>query len=300
MGFPASDVRRIGRDRGASDGTDRFTVDCTFMGLYGVSTPLPLHYAVDVLRAVESATDETRRADGASQRPDESPDGSPVRDFLDVFHHRLLSLFYRARAKYRYHLSFVLPQRDRLTPFLKLLIGCAEGWQKEQIGVEPIRLIRYAGLLTQHPLSAAGLEGILNDYWPDVEVSVGQFVGRWVALEPHDWNRLGRRNCRLGGDLIVGEQVFDRSGAFDIVVGPMDWPTYCSFLPISNRFAETVSLTRYACSDPLAFRITLRLAERQVPEARLASDDSAARLGYTCWLRTDEVPATQVVFEGMN
>jgi type VI secretion system protein ImpH len=56
MVFPATDVRRVAVVDGPSEDESIYQIDVTFMGLYGVSTPLPLHYAVDVLRSVMSGT----------------------------------------------------------------------------------------------------------------------------------------------------------------------------------------------------------------------------------------------------
>ncbi len=302
IGFPPSDVRRIEPFRRESGGDPAYQIDVTFMGLYGVNTPLPLHYAIDVLRSVQPySVQPAQEEKGASAeqhgyQADDS-ESTPARDFLDILHHRLVSLFYRSWTKYRYEVTFGRPERDSVTDYLLWLIGCSPETQPETVGVWPVRLIRYAGLLTQHPKSAVGLEGLLTDYWVDLPFRVEQCVGRWVPLVPADLNSVGTLNCALGQDLTVGEQVYDLTGAFDVVVGPVDWTTYLSFLPGRPRFEHSRSLVRLYCSDPLAFNIEIQLHAGEVPPMQLTSDENATRLGYTSWVLTGESPPTSVTFE---
>jgi type VI secretion system protein ImpH len=308
VGFPPTDVRRITAMQAEHDAEQRYRVDVTFMGLYGVSTPLPLHYAIEMLRSVEPYSPAEpaggEQAEGASEGAvtisKRGSDTNPTRDFLDIFHHRLVSLFYRAWTKYRYDVIFGMFGRDTITDYLLWLIGCPRRYDRSVLGVSPIRLIRYAGLLTQHPKSAAGLEGLLFDYWDGVDIRIEQCIGRWVTLSVDDLNSIGTVNSTLGVDLTVGEQVYDRSGAFSISVGPVDWETYVSFLPCGERFAQTRALVQLYCSDPLAFTVEVKLHAREVPQMQLTSDDRAGRLGFTTWALTEEAPETSVMFDATS
>jgi len=311
VGFPATDVRQVWAPS-IDNEEGRYLVDVTFMGLYGVCTPLPLHYAIDLLRSVSAASpaaEEPARlppdADASQSRRSAAgitpgADTTPVRDFLDILHHRLVSLFYRAWTKYRYDVSYSLPDRDLITVPLLWFIGCPPHFTEADLGVPPHRLIRYAGALSQHPKTAVGLEGILSDYWNGPHIRVEQCVGRWVALPAADMNRIGMLNTSLGLDLTVGEQVFDRSGAFNVVVGPVDWETYLSFLPDGERFAQTRSLIRLYNGDPLAFTIEVQLLAAQVKPMGTSSDEHTSRLGFTSWALTGESPETSVIFEAVG
>lgn len=307
LGFPASDVRRLAQVRTTGD-RSTFLMEVTFLGLYGVSTPMPLSYAVDVLKSVDQHAAAVLESHGRSVQPTEAIpatakaggglyDGSsPVRGFLDVLHHRLISLFYRACLKYRYELTFGLTGRDTISDYLLSLVGYSSQAESAQLGVPPVSLIRYAGVLTQRPRSAATLEGSISDYWDGLPVTVRQCEGRWILLGQRDQNRLGVQNSTLGFDLTVGDRVFDLGGSFTLAVGPVDWETYLTFLPDGSRFAQTRALIQRYLVDPLAFAIAAKLRAGEVPEMRLTSDDAAGRLGYTSWLRTDEVGATEVSF----
>jgi type VI secretion system protein ImpH len=295
LGFPAADVRNIISTK-APDGTVRHIVEVTFLGLYGVATPLPPHYAVQILRSVEGTGTEEQPI---CQEQDEAEQASPTpaRDFLDILHHRLTSLFYRAWTKYRYHVTFGAPGSDVITDYLIRLIGNDPTWDENALGIEPLRMIRYAGALTQRPRSAVTLEGILVDYWKGLPAQVYQGIGRWITLKPVDLNRLGRVNCRLGVDLTVGEQTYDLTGAFRVTLGPMGWDEYLTLIPGSRGMSRTSGLIRLFETDPLAFGVELKLRASEIPEMTLSSDNRAARLGFTSWVRTDQMPETAVTFE---
>jgi len=297
MGFPATDLCRMVPYRQRASSDPSYMLEVAFLGLYGVSTPLPLHYAVDVLRGAEPALIGADEAADEAEQAGRPPGSSPVRDFLDVFHHRLISLFFRSWMKYRFERAFTIPQRDAITGYLRLLGGQPPTSDADTLGVSPMRLLRYLGALTQHPHSASTLEGLLCDYWDDKPVSVGQFVGRWVAIDAADQNRLGAANASLGMDLTVGEQVFDLAGRFKIRVGPVDWETFRSFVPGGSRFQQTQALTRFYCSDPLAFVIEVVLKPGAVPETQLTSDERAGALGLTSWARTADLGETSVMFD---
>ncbi len=300
MGFPPTDVGSLTEFQDPSRRDPNYLIEVLFMGLYGVSTPLPLHYATDFLRSVErgvpSAAD-TADEGGPAQRHERPPNGSPTRDFVDVFHHRVVSLFYRSWLKYRYERMFGQPDRDVITSYLLSLIGCPAAYDAPTLGVNPIYLLRYAGVLTQKPRSAITLQGVLHDYLDLTPVKVRQFVGQWVTLSESDLNRIGEANCVLGGNLTVGEQVYDLGGAFCITIGPVNWQTYVGFVPGGRLFSQIRALTKLYCCDPLTFNIEVRLLPNEVPETQLTSDATSGRLGLTSWVRTGPMGETAETFD---
>jgi type VI secretion system protein ImpH len=201
FGFPATDVAEVDALSSEEGEPAKYRVTTTFLGLYGSTSPLPSFYTEQIL-----ADDE-----GADR----------VRAFLDLFHHRLLSLFYRCWAKYRYAVGFSADGSDAFTRRVMALVGLGTPGLAEQTGIPAIRLLRYAGLLTQLPPSAAALEAMLRDAFDGVPVCVEPCTGRWARIAPSQRALLGRRNTTLGVDCTVGEAVFSRSDSFRICMGPM-------------------------------------------------------------------------------
>ncbi len=302
LGFPSTDVRRIAEYEHPQTGETFYQIDVTFLGLYGVSTPLPLHYSVDVLRQVDTAANLPDQTTGGGVPAGEPAcDGAaPVRDFLDVFHNRVTGLFYRAWLKYRYPMQFGMAGRDRISDYLRWLIGLSPDHGPETYGVSPTRMIRYAGSMTQHPKSAAVLEGILTDYWQSLDVSVQQCVGRWVSIAPGDMNRIGQKNSMLGVNLTIGEEIYDLNGAFNITIGPVNWEVFQAFLPDGPAFSETSAIVQLYCADPLSFSLEIKLEPNAVPEFALGVDPTIGRLGYTSWATTQPLGATSVILESTS
>lgn len=306
MGFPASDVRRVQLCDDGDKEKPYFLLDVTFLGLYGVSTPLPLHYATDVLREVHREASKISEADGAPNggaattteitRPCAVLGRSATRDFLDLLHHRLLSLFYRAGLKYRHEFAFGTPGRDTLTSYLRWLIGYPASINEQSLGVPPLRLLRYVGMLTRKPRSATELEGMLSDYFGVVEVRVEQCQGRWITLGDSDHNAVGQKNSRMGLDLTIGAEVFDLGGSFVVGIGPVDWATYETFVPDQPRAMETRALVERFCCDPLLFTLEITVQGRDIPELRLGAGPEAGRLGFTTWVRSQDMRDTTVSF----
>jgi type VI secretion system protein ImpH len=272
--FPSADLDRADwRETLAGDGQLRLTT--TFFGLYGSDSPLPTHFTEKLLQGVEE-------------------DGR-VRDFVDLFHHRVLSLFYRVWKKYRYYVVFRPKGDDPISQAVRGLLGIATPDTAERLGVPPVRLFRYAGLFTQRPRSAVGLEGLLQDYFGDTPVEIEQCVGRWLPIETSDQNRFGAANCTLGENMLLGERIFDRSGKIRLKIGPVGYEQFVQFLPNGTQTAPLRQIVRFYCSDPLEFDVQVTLHGDQVPELALGSA-RPAMLGWTSWGKSLPSGDKSVVF----
>jgi len=264
--FPASDVveiREVQRaDRG---GLPRLELTTSFMGLYGADSPLPAYFT----EAILWQGDESTR-----------------REFLDLFHHRLLSLLYRAWLKYRYALRFRTGGADDLSPLLLGLVGVATEGCGAAIGMEPVHLLHYAGLLGSESHSARGLECLIGDELGGVAVRVEECVARWVVIAPEQMARLGTATARLGETAVAGRRVFDRAGKFALWIGPVSLALFEALLPGGEALRACLALIHVYLRDPLAFDVHVQLNRAEVPPLRLGAADPAPRLGWTTWIGT--------------
>jgi type VI secretion system protein ImpH len=264
LGFPASDVVRLGA---SADGRGPWEMTVSFLGLAGGLSPLPRPFTELVL-------ERTARRDTA------------LRDFLDIFNHRLVSLMYRVRKKHRLALATVSPERTELAGHLYALMGLGTPGLRGRLGVDDRSLLEYAGLLAQHPRSMTGLEQLLTDYF-GVPVRGEQFRGRWLELEEDQRTRIGRlgENHALGESAVLGTRVWDQQGSFELRVGPLTLEQLRDFLPTGTAFRPLCELTRFYVGTELDFTIRLLLKADEVPESRLDAA-GATRLGWTSWLKT--------------
>jgi type VI secretion system protein ImpH len=263
LAFPAADVQSVDVKEETSASRRRYRVTTSFMGLYSSDSPLPTFYAEDLIWK------ETNQ--------------DAVREFVDMFHHRALSLFYRTWEKYRYNIRFQRHGKDEVSRRLFSMVGLGTNPLIESTGLPSVRLLRYAGLITHKPHSAAGLSGILKDYFGLSSVTIDQCVEQWVPIDPSQQNRLGNRGCSLGRDFSVGARVRDRSGKFCVGIGPLGFSDFQRFIPVSGDYAAMVNLIRFYQTDRLDFDIKVRLRSEESPPLCLSSK-TPQRLGWTSCL----------------
>ncbi len=269
MAFPASDVTELELLDSPETTTERSRITTTFLGLYGSSSPLPSFYSEEILW--------------------EDEDPNRIRDFLDLFHHRLLSFFYRCWSKYRHYIQFEYGKDDSLTPSLLSLIGPGSRLLSQETELpEPLRLLHFSGLMNQQPRSASALENTLSEYFEHLPVEVEQCTGRWVPINRQQLSSLGEKNCRLSMDCSIGTRVYSRTGNFRIWVGPINYQRFSGFLPDQQNHRILCSLVRFFIIDQLEYDIALRVL--QPPRLQLLSEtreSPTARLGWTSWLFSD-------------
>lgn len=274
MAFASSDVAEV-RPVEGPEGQPRYEVTVTFMGLYGTVSPLPNYFTEDLLRQEE---------------------GGLTRGVLDIFHHRLISLFFRSWEKYRIAARFREDGTDPITRNLAALAGVDR--LPESHRVRSVRLLGMAGILTRNPKCAGAVAAMLNDYFEGASFQVDPCVPRWVRVPADQRARLGQANSRLGKDLTLGERVLDRSGTFGVRVSALGLKDFMGFLPGGERLAELRELVDLVNTDGLDYEVELRLLREETPELRLSAD--TARLGWLTWLggRPDKDPQVRFLMEG--
>lgn len=253
LAFPATDVKSVRVD---ADHDPRVTVRATFMGLYGVNAPLPEFFYEGLATEQEELL--------------------PLRDFLDIFNHRLYTAFYRSWKKYRPELRQHREGHDRDTRRFLALSGLGTRGAVEQPPVDRRLLIAFAGRLLPRTRNAEGLKALLGAYL-DLPVEIEQNVPRWVAIRRR---RIGEGpGMQLGRTTTIGERVFDRMGKFRIRVGPMGRDRYLGLLPQGEQAASLEWLVRTYLTSYIDFDVELRLDTADLPAARLG--DPTCRLGLT-------------------
>jgi type VI secretion system protein ImpH len=263
FGFPPSEVAAI---EAPSEHRAPWRMRVTFLGLAGVQGPLPRALVEWIL--------------GQRAR------GRPIREFFDIFHHRLVSLMYRVRRRQRVGLDGRPPDASSAAPFLAAVAGLDGEHLRHRLHVHDRSLLQYAALLAHRPRTAVGLERILSSYF-GVPAHVRQFVGRWRALEDDDRTRIGRtgRAQILGESAVLGGRVWDQQSAVTLVVGPMSLERYRTFLPTGSALAELRDLAALYLGPEMEFDVQLVLRAREVPDTELHKRRQA-QLGWTSWLAT--------------
>lgn len=215
-----------------------------------------------------------------------------LKDFLDIFNHRLISLLYRIRKMHRIGLEDEPPGQDKISKYLFSLIGLGTDGMKGRMQVRDRSLLHYAGLFSQQPRSIVGLELILSDYF-QIEVKGHQFVGQWCELDETQWTRIGEvsgQNHVLGqGAVVVGTRVWDQQSKIEIRLGPLSYPQFLNLIPTGWGYRALCDLTRFYLGDMVDVSFRLVLKGEEVPLPMLGMIDEPL-LGWTSWLAVHHPP----------
>lgn len=285
--FAAGDVAGVELKQIPSDPTDQlspprpiFEVTTTFLGLTGSASPLASYYLEEVLF--------------------EDPDEPAQRDFLDLFHHRLISLFYRVSTRCNALGEHAADQSDPWSKRL-LSLGGFDTYDAKYPGrLPPWRLLRLTPLLARNARTAETLRIAVKDTFGielgDGEVEVMQFVGGRIGVEPEQRMKLGVANGILGNNAVLGARIFDRASKFRVKLGPLGYDAYRRFLPGGEHLATLKELVSLFCRDPLDYDVELTLATGSQSTFRLGGP-KATKLGTDSWLGSQSNQETRVIVE---
>jgi type VI secretion system protein ImpH len=234
------------------------------LGLLGPNGPLPLHLT-------EYARDRQRNHDDPT-----------FARFLDVFHHRMLSLFFRGWAQAQPTVGFDRPEEDRFGVYLGSLAGVGMPSYRQRDAMPDLAKQHYTGHLSCQTRHADGLGSILGDFLK-LPVKLEEFVGHWLIL-PRDCHwRLGESATTgtLGVSTTVGARVWDRQYKFRVRIGPLSLRDYERMLPGGLSLKRVVAIVRNYVGDQLEWDLHLILRQAEVPTIRLGA---AGQLGWTTWI----------------
>ncbi len=242
-----------------------------FFGLLGPQGPMPLHFTEYVRERLRYRGDPT-----------------PAR-FLDLFHHRLLALFYRAWSQGQPAVQHDRPGDDRFAAWLGAGAGLANA-PRAAAGVPHTAALFQAGLLGARSRHPEGIVKLLSQYF-GVPVRIEQHVAHWLVLNADDRTRLGFAHNRfergrapagqLGATATSGHKLRDRQFKFRIDLGPLTLAQYHAFLPGGTAWPALRDWVRRYTGLDLQWDLQLTLARRELPEPRLGR---RVRLGVTSWL----------------
>ena len=262
--FPPSDIAGLSPH---GEG-EPVTMDVAFMGLIGPSGLLPHWYN-------ELAIARCRKKDFSFS------------SFLDIFHHRLVSLFYLAWKKHQFPVTYLPGARDKLSGYLLSLAGLGTAGLRGRIGLPEESLSFYSGLLSRQTPSAVSIKSAVA-YYAGTSVSVEQFVERMIPLSLEDQTSIGMANAQLGVDTVCGSFVWDCQTKFRVNLGPMGIDEFLRFLPSGDLLRPIFSFVRYMVGIEYEFEVRLFLKKEEVPPCILGAETPAPRLGWSTWITSPD------------
>lgn len=244
MGFPVSELKRVEYDEEGSQNPP--VIRTTFMGLYGVDSPLPTAYLDDI----------TQKREGHEA----------LQGFLDIFNHRIFTQFYRIWRKYSYPTTFEPGGTDNISQSLLGLVGLGIPGMAKHIGTPVSRFLALLGILRQPGKTQEGIQALVTLLAPETAAQVSPYCLRPVVIS-HPSGFYGEEDMLLDGNMPLGDEVMDASSQLLITLRTgnhqeaqgwrPDGQLYQDFLVMLRvylgwRFKAKILLT--VCTEALSMR----------------------------------------------
>ncbi len=278
--FTESELDKIKQKKITASGVPRFQWQMTvnFMGLTGSHGVLPYHYTELILKRLKIK--------------DES-----FADFLDLFNHRTISLFYQAGSKYNLPLEYErkklnppsFSSRDCQTQVLLSLIGLGTNNLTGQQYTSDESLIFYSGLLSQQLRTASGLKQILRSHF-DIPVKIEEFVGQWQELIddvrsklPCQRLPLGQNN-QLGKTTILGKKGWFAQGKIRIILGPLSKKQAQKFAPDTKALYAMNEIVQFYLGMEYEYEFIVRITRSDSLDKAQLNPKQPPIMGWNTWV----------------
>ncbi len=263
MGFPASEIK------GAELPEHPYlppTLRITFMGLYGVESPLPTHYIDDIAQQREGV--------GATM------------DFLDIFNHRLIAQYYRIWRKYSYPATFEAGGKDRTSQYLLGLAGLGINGCTDSIAAPASRFLALLPAMLLPGRTSEGMASLVRLLAPGTQASVWHHDKRRVPLRKPLTMRVSQP-VTLKNRPVMGHYATDVNSQVLMRLTTRDPDEVQGWLPGGELHADLMALLHVYLGSRLDVRLQLCVDRRLLPDAILTTKATAkaVQLGRTAVMR---------------
>ena len=260
LGFPHREIDAVEHDADLEGALP--TIRTSFLGLYGVDACMPSYFVNEIAQNREGA--------------------DSLGAFLDLFHHRIITQFYRVWRKYRYPVGFRTNGQDKISGYLLSFAGLGIGdvtATRQYVGNR--KLLSMLGLAAQKTRTAEGLAGILQHALPDVHIEIHEFHPVWIELS--DFERMP-----LGENCVLGRGFYDRANTIRVVLQPQSQASLLALIPGQAQYSEVLALLQFYLGYEAQAHLHMEVSSALMPKPVLQSPD--VRLGYSSRLSGSTLP----------
>ncbi|MFT3867642.1 MAG: type VI secretion system baseplate subunit TssG [Nibricoccus sp.] len=254
-------------------------VKLAYHGLLGVNGPLPTNYTEYVYERLHNHRDET------------------MVEFLNLFHHRMMSFLARAWADNNIAVDMDRPQESHYRRFVASLVGQGQDSLMDRDELPDNGRFYFSGWLSRGTRSSEGLGKILGDFF-ETKAEIQPFQGRWLTIPPENRSRLAgpRSSGLLGESLILGESVWDGCLSLRVLMGPLSYSQFKKLQPGSTAFKRLCCWVKSYVGETFFWDVAFDVQSRGIPAVQLGD---GSQLGYNSWIGKDSPKdeLRRVVFE---
>ncbi len=236
----------------------QWKLDVNFWGLNGNAGVLPFHYS-------ELVISRLRAKDYG------------LKDFLDIFNHRTLSLFYRSWLKHRPWLK----HQNKTVKISKYKVNWHQEMLKGLTGLsnEPNAAfnkpegawLNYAGFGASQVCNPSILKHAIRHHF-GLSVHIKEFKGQWEQLPQDVRTRLADKksngiNNSLGRNALLGKRCWCAQNRFEIEIIDIEYEQFMNFSPGSKRLNALYELIKFKVGTELDFDLTLKIKASRLKTA---------------------------------
>jgi len=264
LSFAPSSIAELRRNKNK---LSELWLDVNFFGLMGVNGPLPKH--LTELFLSEMVGEKQPR----------------FIDFINLFHHRLISLFYRSWANKEPTTQNDLPELNKFKLYLGSLAGYAQPELHNRDGMPDYAKFKYARFLGGKTRYKEGIESMISEMF-GIPTLVENFVGEWLKIPEDDLCKIesGPYGKRLGIDTTQGRYSWQCQYKFRVLLGPMGLKEFKTILPGEKLATQINDTIRNYVGMEFQWDIVLLLKQKEAPKLQLRKGNYR-QLGWTTWLK---------------
>ncbi|EMK5832854.1 type VI secretion system baseplate subunit TssG [Citrobacter sedlakii] len=246
MGFPVSELRAVETDE--ENPALPPTVRTTFLGMYGVDSPLPGAYLDDI----------AQRREGHEA----------VTSFLDIFSHRITTQYYRIWRKYAYPATFEEGGRDATSQCLLGLVGLGIPGTAEQVATPVSRFLALLGAMRLPTRNAEGIRALVSLLAPHTRAIITEPDPVKVYINNRSGLGTGNR-VRLSQRATLGKTAQEACSRVLVTLETEDPNEAEGWLPGGVLYTDLLVLMRVYLGHRSDARLRLTVPVRLLPEPRL-------------------------------
>lgn len=190
LAFSLDDLKLIS---GGSEQPQQYEYIVSFMGLIGAAGVLPQQYT-------KLSLERLKQGDSA------------LSDFINIFEHRLISLFYKSLGKYKLSAQYREEKGQAVDNFSRVLQSLVSYRYQHTFQ------LYYSGHFSKANRSITNLQSMLKDIVKG-DIFVKSFVGQWLPIKNSDRCKIGARghNNHLPSGLMLGKRFWDKQSCIRII-----------------------------------------------------------------------------------